>query len=251
MKKIIISCVMSFIVPIIASAADYRGFFETGIVYKSQKTIINENNIVINEGHLRSNEDDEYNTNINISTTHGVQINKFLFIGGGADLNLQFDDYETLQSCNIFGAIRYDICLEKKWSPFVNLKIGYNVKQPNIRTSLISSEGEIILRRTDNWGGMEWVPVEDDIEQLPLYLNIVIGTRLRLSSKCGLNLSLNYSPIIYKNKEYSGTYSNYTSKDINHSSWVEHVMSEEISYEHAKHNLKTGHLFGFNIGIDF
>ena len=224
-------------------AVDYRGFVETGIAYKLQKKI--------KYGEYDRRGIDEGQAVIELGTTHGVQINKFLFLGGGADLNLQFDDYETLQSCNIFAAIRYDLCLEKKWSPFVNLKIGYNVKQPNIRTSLISSEGELILTQTGNNGWREWLPIEAETELLPLYLNISIGTRLRFSPKCGLNLSINYSPIIHKNEEHSGTYFIHNPYQIDHGWWVEDVWGEYIPFEHAKPNLKTGHLFGFNIGIDF
>ena len=232
---------MSLIVPIVTFAADYRGFFETGVVYKSQKQRIY-------RGTERTGLE-EGQAVIELGTTHGVQINKFLFLGGGANLNLQFDDYETLQSCNIFGAIRYDLCIEKKWSPFVNIKIGYSIKQYDCESSLISTEGDLLFSAYNSQGNGHLVT--DKVELLPLYFNISLGTRLRLSSKCGLNLSLNYSPIILKNKEYSGTYSTYTDKVIDHGWWVENVMSEQISYEHAKPNLKTGHLFGFNIGIDF
>ena len=226
---------MTLIVPIVTFAADYRGLFETGVVYKSQKQRIY-------RGTERTGLE-EGQAVIELGTTHGVQINKFLFLGGGANLNLQFDDYETLQSCNIFGAIRYDLLLEKKWSPFVNIKIGYSIKQYDCESSLISTEGNLLLREYDYIG---YDPlVTDKVELLPLYFNISLGTRLRLSSKCGLNLSLNYSPIILKNKEYSGTYLTYNSNSQHDRLW------DEVSYEHAKPNLKTGHLFGFNIGIDF
>lgn len=114
----------------------------------------------------------------------------------------------------------------KKWSPFFSLKVGYRALPASVYGALFSNEGEHLCYGT--------------VKYSPLYVNPSIGARLRLSSKCGLNFSVGYTPLMLKTDGLSGFYEQYGSGGY-----------EKIPYENAHADTKTGHLITLNIGIDF
>lgn len=55
-------------------------------------------------------------------TTHGVQLNPYLYVGAGAGVRIG-DSYTSIP---LYGDVRYTI-LKKKVSPFIDVKVGYNL----------------------------------------------------------------------------------------------------------------------------
>ena len=156
-----------------ASAVDYRGFVE------------------FNGGLLPVDEYDGYDSSSelychlygSLSTTHGVQLNRHIFVGAGVDVNITGFRSEGDPQINVFGDVRYDVDIVKKWSPYVNMKVGYGVRKGTAETS--------------------YGYYAESIKQL--FINPSIGVRLRLSSKCGLNFGFGYVPIsMGKIYNYSG-----------------------------------------------
>ena len=102
-----------------------------------------------------------------VNTAHGYQFNPFLFLGAGAGIHfmssyatpgidIPLDQRESLVDIPLFGNLRCNF-LNKKFSPFVDLKGGYFV--------------------TNNGG---------------LYLNVSVGCRYAFKEKMAFNLSMGY-----------------------------------------------------------
>ncbi|MDE6066364.1 MAG: hypothetical protein K2G27_06035 [Duncaniella sp.] len=168
MKKLIVSFLTVIMTSIVASAAGYRGFVNIGLGTTAREM-----------GGLP----------LNFNTAHGVQLNKHLFLGAGVnliyncDLVLENDDYylDVDKPFNIsaFADLRYDIDITRRWSPFVECKIGYNIMHPDYYTNSYRSS---IL----------------NCDPSRLFINPSIGVRLKLSHKCALNLGISYVPFRYK-----------------------------------------------------
>lgn len=217
MKKLVVSFLTAILFSGAASAADYRGFAEIGVGSTAHKEL--------NYGHSLTSFTMEF------STVHGAQLNRHIFVGGGVDVavfsttNLYYNNTVNL---NVFGDFRYDMNIAKTWSPFVNLKLGYRALPATIDANLLTEDGERI-----GYG------FEGQVKYAPLYINPSIGVRLRLSSKCGLNFSVGYTPMRFKKTDgFEGTYYDYG-------------LSQEIPYKNAHIDIKNGQLFTFNVGIDF
>ena len=195
MKKVIISFLVALLSTTTLSAIDYRGFFDLkGGSYTSV-----------------------FNATIGVSTTHGIQLNQNLYFGIGANLSLypSDNDFDTGSHFALFGDIRYDMGLTKKWSPYIDLKLGSGLMKEYY---------------FNHWAGDE----NKEIDGNMLLINPSVGARLRLSSKCGLNFGLSYIPFFYKTRAYTR-------------GWDED--QSEYDYEEWKSSISNG-LF-FNIGIDF
>ncbi|MDE5844372.1 MAG: hypothetical protein K2N79_08710 [Muribaculaceae bacterium] len=145
MKKVIISFLLALMTTGITHAVSYRGFANLG------------------SGILIEPETDEIHVYFSVNTTHGAQLNRHFFIGAGVNLSLH--DGENFYSG--YGAIRYDYDITKKWSPFAEVKLGYQSPIHSYETNSINA----------------------------LYFSPSVGARLKLSRVCGLNFGLSYSPI--------------------------------------------------------
>ena len=214
MKKLVVSFLTAILFSGAASAADYRGFAEIGVGSAIHKEI--------GYGHSISS------VALELSTTHGAQFNRHLFVGAGVDLSdyLSHDIYTTEADLKVFGDFRYDLDITKRWSPFVNLKVGYRVVSAKVF-------GEIVLE--DGTFTRDWREEKYD----PFYINPSVGVRLRLSSRCGLNFSVGYTPLkIRKTSGFEGT--NY-----------DYDVAQEVPFKNGRFGFKNGQAFTFNVGIDF
>ena len=154
-----------------ASAVDYRGFadFNCGILAQDEYHPYEDSSRLF--CHMYGS----------LSTTHGVQFNRHIFVGAGVGVNMTGFRTDGNPGVNVFGDVRYDLNIANKWSPFFNLKIGYGVR---------TGRGECEVEYEDT-GYSD----SDHVAIKPFFINPSIGVRLRLSSKCGLNFGLGYIPM--------------------------------------------------------
>lgn len=89
-------------IPLMCNAQSYKGFIEGGRTFHT--------------------DDIEMFSTTDFYTTHGVQLGSYFYLGAGAGVRLG-DDYTSIP---IYGNVRYTV-LKKKISPFIDLKIGYNL----------------------------------------------------------------------------------------------------------------------------
>lgn len=126
MKKILLTAVLALVTAVSASAVDidikYKGYVDTGggLFFPSTD----------------ETEVDGLGYNYAISTTHGIELFKGLFLGAGFEANLLgYYEKEYPGSYNdssaeiggiftVFAEARYNILRTKKISPFVGLRIG-------------------------------------------------------------------------------------------------------------------------------
>ncbi|MDE6370202.1 MAG: hypothetical protein K2K92_01780 [Duncaniella sp.] len=218
MKKVIVFFLTVLMFSGSAWAVNYRGFAEISYGKAFEKAT-----------DWWGNYELENSNAFGFSTTHGAQLNRHMFVGGGVDVCVFTGDidHDNSVNLNIFGNFRYDMDITKKCSPFFSLKVGYRALPASVFGELISNEGEVI-------GGYATAKYS------PLYVNPSIGVRFRLSSKCGLNVGVGYTPLMLKTDGLSGFYEIYGSGGY-----------EKIPYENAHVDIKTGHLITLNIGIDF
>ena len=127
MKKLLLTATLALITVVSASAVDidikYKGYVDTGagLMFPS-----NEETYMDGLGY-----------NYTLSTTHGIELFKGLFLGAGLEANLigynEKEDYgynygeesfEVGGLVTVFAEARYNILRTKKISPFVGLRIG-------------------------------------------------------------------------------------------------------------------------------
>ena len=214
MKKLVVSFLTAILFSGAASAADYRGVVELGVGSAVHKEIKYDHSLT--------------SVAVEFSTTHGAQLNRHIFVGAGVDLSgyLSVDIYDMGADLKVFGDFRYDLDITKRWSPFVNLKVGCRAVPAKVDGEIVLEDGTL----TRNWREEKYVP---------FYINPSVGVRLRLSSKCGLNFSVGYTPLkIRKTSGLEGTYYDYS-------------VSQDVPYKNGRLGLKNGQAFTFNVGIDF
>lgn len=189
MKKLILLLLFSYFSITTVSAISYRGFADVSI-----------GTFAIPAGGTEK----ENMFSLSISTTHGVQLNTHIYIGGGLSfIRASFDDGNWPIIIPIYANFRYDLNVIKKVSPFFSLKLGYNAIQSGLEDGI-------------------------EIEKAkPLYLSPTIGLRVKLSSKCGINVGIGYNPIWYSYYPYG------------------YMNDKEV-----KHNSNSGSIFGV-ISVDF
>lgn len=173
MKKLIVLLLSVIMFSGAASAVDYRGFVE-----------FNGGILPVDEYYSYDNTSELYcHLYGSLSTTHGVQLNRHIFVGAGVDVNMTGFRVDGDPQINVFGDVRYDLDIAKKWSPYFNMKAGYGVRKGHYEDTY----------------GYDWRSIKQ------LFINPSIGVRLKLSSKCGLNFGLGYIPVsIGKMYEYDG-----------------------------------------------
>ena len=207
MKKLIISLLTVILFSTTASAVTYRGFVDAGVG-------------------IITGDDCSSIISPYCSTTHGIQINPHLFVGVGMNvidlLEMSFDNgddvyFDYMLSLSPYLALRYDVNVIKRWSPFIECGIGKRIY------TKYGSEFN------DNERHM------DDLGLSSLFINPKIGIRLKVSTRCAFNFAISYVP--YK---FNMTY---TKRDWNmsHDSW------NIITVNKAK---KTNYIT-FNLGFDF
>lgn len=133
------------------------------------------------------------------TTSHGCQINKFLFAGIGAGIcldwvNAKFQDnsflYSHLEgkymmmSIPIFLDLRWDLDISRKITPFVDIKIGYQIGS----TSKSLNENDYYYRAVSNYS---FIRASNSI-----YFQPSIGVRFKGGKRSGFNLGISYIPVL-------------------------------------------------------
>lgn len=161
MKKLIISLLTVILFSTTASAVTYRGFVDTGV------GVISGNNV-------------SSVLELSFSTTHGVQINRHFFVGAGISYLYGYEmSYDAESSHRIansmslapYLALRYDVDVAKRWSPFIECRIGKNV-----------------------FSSLDYDYDISNAEFSTLFINPRIGVRLKISSRCAFNFAISYIP---------------------------------------------------------
>lgn len=183
-----------------ADAASYRGFFDLfGGVCTGGKTTVNAGDLSV--ANIRNN----YAFGFNM--THGCQITPFLYAGLGfgafstvmsaEELNSSYSD-ETMNISSmdipLYLDLRYELNIRKKVTPFVDLKLGYQINvdfDSNWSSSYYNynTTTELSVRSRGESG---------------FYFQPSIGLRFRMGKKSGFNLGVAYNTTV--NRKLEGTY---------------------------------------------
>lgn len=139
------------------------------------------------------------------TTTHGVQFNRHIFAGAGIGANLVgYKDKHGIQQSDmnimlpLFVAVRWDLDVAAKISPFVSGKIGYNIHL------LDGEEYYFGLTEKDEYGATTsecyFHPANG------LFYQVSAGVRFRLRNQIGFNLGLSIYPSQFsvKDSRYDG-----------------------------------------------
>lgn len=192
MKRILVA--LSLVVAVFTmSAQSYRGFIDLfgGIATGSGHTV---------ETGVGSFSDLKPNYGFGLSTSHGCQITPWGFVGIGVgayttvDHSVVNDGFED-DVTGVYGIyipisldLRWDMNIRKKVTPFVDLKIGYQMVVDG--TDDEYGEGEL-------WG--DGSPKHLHFESLPgFYFQPTVGVRFRMGKKSGFNLGITYNPTVRK-----------------------------------------------------
>lgn len=182
-----------------------------------------------------------------LSTTHGYQINSFLFVGVGFGAGLQLltgledDGYYyapsapfEIYSLNIplYTDVRWDFGLEKKSAPFIDLKLGYQINK-----SVAESWGVLSSYRNHHNGYSELCIIGKDTGGV--FLQPTVGMRTRLGSKAGLNLGMSYFISMRKKLDAEYEFNLYDDGNQTTQSQITSLGSS------------SGGVFMINIGFDF
>lgn len=154
-----------------------------------------------------------------ITTSHGVQFDKF-FVGGGAGVTsfaLFAYKYGFGAGLSIFAHGRYDFFNLKKTNFFLDLKLGY-IFSPS------SEYNDNLYINTESGRNSTYYEFSSVLAQPS------VGLRVRLSSLVGLNFMLSYTPIRFKKADYYISYEDYP------------VMAPDSF---------IGHSLSFTVGADF
>ena len=140
------------------------------------------------------------------TTSHGAQITPFLFIGAGGGVNLQFgqfncvsptefatdDNFNDLYAVTIpaFLDARWDLDVRKKVTPFVDVKVGYQLRV---------GDG---LELSRPYGGYGTNSPYDEYwldSQSSVYFQPTVGVRFKGGRRTGFNLGVSYNTTVKRN----------------------------------------------------
>ncbi len=208
MKRLAIAGIFG-IAALTASAVSYRGFFDImGGVGTGGKTNVYAGSLKVTD--IKA----EYAFGLN--TTHGCQIFPYLYAGvgvgaysvltGGKSYDSSYyynpsDSYVdhtiAFYSINIpmYVDIRWDLDIRKKITPFVDLKIGYQIGvniDESGGTGYSYNEGGYLDTYAKPENGVYFMPT--------------IGARFRMGRKSGFNLGICYNPFVRKKIEAQYSY---------------------------------------------
>lgn len=193
MKRILVA--LSLVVAVFTmSAQSYRGFIDLygGVATGSGHTV---------ETGVGPFSDVKPNYGFGLSTSHGCQITPWGFVGVGVGAYATIDhaaangDTNNEDSNGLYGIyipisldLRWDLNIRKKVTPFVDLKIGYQLAVDGSDDEY--GEGEL-------WGDGHIRYLH--FESLPgFYFQPTIGVRFRMGKKSGFNLGVTYNPTVKK-----------------------------------------------------
>ena len=157
--------------------------------------------------------------NISINTSHGYQLNEYLFIGAGVGLNIynardlqlktnmssneKFPQYVAKSGSIINDSVTYMRAVDSSYMTlpvFLDIR-GYMPLQNSTITPFASFRIGYAFNLSDGFGGMG------------LYMNPAIGVKYQVSPMIGINLSLGYSYQSYGGVPKDGGYGYYYYKN--------------------------------------
>jgi hypothetical protein len=179
MKKLIIITFLflGFVLP--AKAVHYRGFVEIAPGINSE---------------LQRNDESYYDVvcgnefAIGVSTTHGLQINKKLFLGLGVSGMYS----HTWNNISTYLDGRFDFVSSRKFSPFVDLKIGF------------ASYCDKVGYYYNYYGTNDRYYDYSENRHGGLYIAPTIGVRNRLTDNFALNIGLGWDYIYGRSPAFIG-----------------------------------------------
>lgn len=164
-----------------------------------------------------------------ITTTHGIQMGNSFFVGAGLGLN-QMGQELSVRNMPVFFDLRWTLNDSKKFTPFVDFKIGYSM--------LTNDKNEhypkyMYRENTDknSWYMYDYFSDTKD----GLFVKPTIGCRISLSNKLALNVGLTYYP------EHGNFYEYY----------LEYQNGKRVTRTNSKVGSFTKHFLGLNVGVDF
>lgn len=183
-----------------ASAQSYRGFIDVfgGYGVAGTKDFTNGNHTF---------KDVRADWAFGLRTSHGCQVLPYLYtgLGFGGYMVLNgaeaYDEYRgsyrdiQLDALNIpiFADFRYDLNIQSKVTPFVSVKLGYQ-----IAVDLLSEESA-----GEGSGAYLYSKPESGF-----YFEPMIGMRIRTGSHSGFNLGISYNPTLRRKLSISDKYEN-------------------------------------------
>lgn len=231
-----------FSMPQATKAISYRGFVEASYVNGF------DNKYYSRDRHQYEN---KYFKGVNANTTHGVQVLKNLFVGAG--VGYVFTAYEMFHFqyrhlLSFYGDVRWDgfglFGLGKRVSPFVDLKIGYQIMLTGT-LSWVENNGYYYSIYRGNMTIFDNYPnhiYSKAMKPGGLFIRPTIGVRIGLSKKVGFNIGIFCdiaNSIRIKSFEYTARHDNFE--------------TGEYQYKNMTFKGKTFNYFpfGLTLGVDF
>lgn len=220
MKKFLKSILVIAAVAAVSLTANartsYRGFFDLAPSFIVSNTKLNNPNAEF----INSPKGD---FTFLISTTHGVQLNRSFFVGAGFGVNLHGDNTNDAIWVPVYAAVRWDLNISKKISPFVSCKLGYSFSSRDGFLEYVDGANENSFRNGDT-------TTKDGFFYQP-----TVGVRFRLHHHIGLNVGVTLLPTDYETELWVDTPANEFYPDGN--------RTEYASFRCLN--------LGFTIGIEF
>ncbi|MDE7421028.1 MAG: hypothetical protein K2N35_12555 [Muribaculaceae bacterium] len=180
------------ILPIACAASNYRGMFEVGggPIFAKEK-------IHTSTGNFRNKQ-----TSIGamFSTSHGCQFTPWLFAGAGVGFNLEcmkspksasenstgfYTSKKTLISIPLFVDVRWDLDMNREFTPYADLRLGYQLGMDGYvryRAQSISNPSYIAVGSIKSADGM--------------YVQASAGVRWKMGNNAGVNLGVSFIPTL-------------------------------------------------------
>ncbi len=189
MKKLLLQLTILFIsLPTLAS--NFRGMFEIGAGPMFANEVV-----ATSTGKFKN---DKTSFSGMFTTSHGCQFTPSLFAGAGVGISCDWNSSDNsslpestrptknhLISIPLFVDLRWDQDINRKWTPYADLRIGYQ----------LGMDGYVLYKAhsiTDPaYSTVGWMKSTDGF-----YMQFSAGVRCKVGESTGINLGLTYSPFI-------------------------------------------------------
>ena len=185
--------------------------------------------------------------NLSINTSHGYQLNEYLFIGAGVGLNIynardlqlktnmstndKFPQYVAKSGSIINDSVTYMRAVDSSYMTlpiFLDIR-GYLPLQNSAITPFASFRIGYAFNLSDGFGGMG------------LYMNPAVGVKYQVSPKIGVNFSLGYSYQSYGGVPKDGGYGYYYIKNA----------ADKAKNPSTKYEAKGAGSLSIKLGVEF
>ena len=248
MKKFIaILCVFFTLTSV--SAKTYRGFMEAS--WGIHNYYANNYECMITANYTDDRDKLFGMTSVSLYTTHGVQITRMFFVGGGLNTTLGFGhNNNRFENIGIYGDIRWDGFglprISQTVTPFADLKIGCSIKTFDYKPitvveSYIDNDGKNSFYENYRYYNYKFLK-HQRVPDTGLLLRPSLGMRIRLNERTGLNISIAYT--LRNAKEYK--IESVEEIPIENSNSIENYL-----YYSSKNQIFGARTLEFGIGVDF